>query len=131
MTDTHLDRESYGKARGGDPREAWFMPYQRLDIYRASKELVVIVHRAAIKDAELMDQMRRASKSAFLHVAEGLPNFSHPMRRKYFVGARNSACETSGADDAALAIDCLDERTALDIMRRCQSTVMMLNGLLR
>ncbi len=107
------------------------MPFQRLDVYRCSKELVVRVHRAVVRDEELKDQMRRASKSVFLHVAEGLPNYSVPMRRKYFVGARNSACETSAAADGALAIGCLDRATALDIMNRCKAIAQMLAALMR
>ena len=107
------------------------MPFQRLDVYRCAKELVVCVHRAGIRDEEFRDQARRASKSVFLHVAEGLPNFSHGMRRKYFTGARNSACETSGAADGAHAVGALDRATAVDIMRRCQNLAKMLSGLMR
>ncbi len=107
------------------------MPFQRMDVYRCSRELVVVVHRAGIRDDEFRDQARRASKSVFLHVSEGLPNFSTGMRRKYFTGARNSACETSGAADGAHAIACLDRATANDIMRRCQKIAMMLSALMR
>ena len=107
------------------------MPFQKLDVYVCSKELVVCVHRAAIRDEEFRDQARRASKSVFLHVAEGLPNFSVGMRRKYFVGARNSACETSGAADGAHAIGALDHATAIDIMQRCQNVAKMLSALMR
>ncbi len=106
------------------------MPFQRLDVYRFAKELVVTVHRAGIKDEEFRDQARRASKSVFLHVAEGLPNFSVGMR-KYFTGARNSACETSGAADGAHAIGALDHATAVDIMWRCQNLAKMLSALMR
>ena len=109
----------------------YLMPFQRLDVYRCSKELVVSVQRAVVRDEELRDQIRRASKSVFLHVAEGLPNYSLPMRRKYFVGARNSVCETSAAADGAHAIGCLDRATALDIMRRCQNIARMLSALMR
>ncbi len=107
------------------------MPFQKLDIYQCAKELVVRVHRAGIRDAEFRDQALRASKSVFLHVAEGLPNFSHGMRRKYFTGARNSACETSGAADGAHAIGALDYATAVDIMQRCQNLAKMLSALMR
>ena len=111
--------------------DSYLMPFQRLDVYRGSKELVVIVQRAVVRDEELKDQIRRASKSVFLHVAEGLPNYSLPMRRKYFVGARNSVCETSAAADGALAIGCLDRPTAVDIMQRCQNIARMLSALMR
>ena len=111
--------------------ESHLMPFQRLDVYVRAKALVVAVHRAGIRDDELRDQARRASKSVFLHVSEGLPNYSLPMRRRYFVGARNSACETSGAADAAMAIGCLDERTAIEIMQLAQDVSRMLARLMR
>ena len=81
--------------------------FQRLDIYKASKAMAECVHRARISDEVLRDQARRASKSAFLQIAEGLPNDSVPMRRKYFICARNSACETSAAVDLASALGCI------------------------
>ena len=70
------------------------LPFQKMDVYRVAKALVVAVHGAKVKDAELADQAGRAAKSAFLHLAEGLPNEGVAMRRRYFVGARNSLCET-------------------------------------
>ncbi len=111
--------------------ESHLMPFQRLDVYRFAKELVVCVHRAGIRDEEFRDQALRASKSVFLHVAEGLPNFAPGMRRKYFTGARNSACETSGAADGAHAIGALDHATTIDIMQRCQNLAKMLSALMR
>ena len=48
------------------------LPFQRLDIYIAAKELAKCVHEASIRDAELRDQATRASKSTFLGICEGL-----------------------------------------------------------
>jgi four helix bundle protein len=107
------------------------LPFQTLDLYRCSKELAVAVHRCKIGDAELRDQARRASKSVLLNVAEGLPNHSDGLRRRHFTLARNSACETSGATDVALAIGAIDEATAVDIMRRCHRAYCMLTKMLR
>ncbi len=75
------------------------MPFQRNDAYKVAKDLAIAVVAAKIRDAELRDQASRSSKSAFLQTAEGLPNDSVPMRRKYFICARNSACETAAALD--------------------------------
>ena len=49
-------------------------PFQRLDVYRSARTLAALVHRAAIRDAELRDQATRAAKSAFLNLSEGLPD---------------------------------------------------------
>src|SRR5688572_16930745 len=85
--------------RQGDPMNDSLLPFQRLDIYVAAKELARTVHSAKIGDAELRDQASRAAKSTFLHICEGLPNDSGPMRKKYFIGANNSLHETLGAMD--------------------------------
>jgi four helix bundle protein len=107
------------------------LPFQTLDVYQCSKELAVTVHRCKIGDSELRDQARRASKSVLLNIAEGLPNHTDGLRRRHFTLARNSACETSGAVDVAMAIGAIDEATALDIMRRCHRVYCMLTKMLR
>jgi four helix bundle protein len=75
--------------------------FQRLDAYKVAKEFARLVHAARISDDEIRQQVLRASKSAFLQLAEGLPNASPAMRRKYFTCARNSACEVAAAIDLA------------------------------
>ena len=62
-------------------------PFQRLDAYRCARSLAALVHRAAIRDAELRDQATRAAKSAFLNLCEGLPDDRPAMRRKYFASS--------------------------------------------
>lgn len=76
----------------------------RLDVYRAARELVVLVQLAAIRDSELREQASRAAKSAFLNLAEGLPSSSLPMRRKFFSCARGSAAEVAAALDLSAAL---------------------------
>ncbi len=80
------------------------LPFQLTDAYRVAKALALAVHAAKVRDAELRDQASRASKSAFLQTAEGLPNRSIAMRRRYFTCARNSACETAAALDLAAGL---------------------------
>ena len=38
-------------------------PFQKLDAYQSARSLASLVHRAAIRDAELRDQATRAAKS--------------------------------------------------------------------
>ena len=78
--------------------------FQRLDVYTAARELARLVHLAGIRDAELRDQATRAAKSAFLCLAEGLPNDGPAMRHKYFTEANNSLHETLAAADLAAGI---------------------------
>ena len=107
------------------------LAFQKLDVYLVAKELAVVVHRAKLSDAELRDQAGRASKSAFLQLAEGLPNEGIAMRRKYFVCARNSVCEVAAAIDLALAIGAIDAASAREGITLCARFGAMVTRLLR
>ena len=107
------------------------LPFQRLDVYLAAKELARRVHLARIRDAELRDQATRAAKSAFLCLAEGLPNDGPAMRRKYFTEANNSLHETLAAVDLAAAIGALGEAEAAAAQALGMRVKRMLRALMR
>jgi four helix bundle protein len=106
-------------------------PFQELDVYRAARELAALVHGASIRDAELRDQATRAAKSAFLNLAEGLPDDRPAMRRKYFAQADGSLHESVAAVDLAAAIGAIDTRRAEEILQVAGRMRGMLRGLLR
>ena len=107
------------------------LPFQRLDVYQAARELARRVHTANIADAELRDQATRAAKSTFLHLCEGLPNEANTMRRRYFVGANNSLHEVVGAIDLAHVMDAIGAEDAAAIQELASRVKRMLRGLLR
>ena len=107
------------------------LPFQRLDVYLAAKELARRVHLARIRDAELRDQATRAAKSAFLCLAEGLPNDGPAMRRKYFVEANNSLHETVAAVDLAAAVGAVPHEEAQAIQALGLRFKRMLRALMR
>ncbi len=107
------------------------LPFQRLDVYVAAKELARRIHQARIGDAELRDQATRAAKSAFLCLAEGLPNDGPAMRRKYFVEANNSLHETVAAVDLAAAVGALGEVEAAAVQALGIRVKRMLRALMR
>ena len=104
--------------------------FQRLDVYRAARELARLVHVSRIRDRELRDQATRAAKSCFLCLCEGLPNEGAAMRHKYFTEARNSLCEAIGAVDLAAAI-AIREDDAESIQALGLRVRRMLTALLR
>jgi four helix bundle protein len=106
-------------------------PFQQLDAYRSARSLASLVHRAAIRDAELRDQATRAAKSAFLNLCEGLPDDRPAMRRKYFAQADGSLHETVGAVDLADAIGAIGAPIAAEIHAEALRLRAMLRGLLR
>jgi hypothetical protein len=63
---------------------------QRLDVYQVALQFARRVHEAHLQDSELRDQAPRASKSAFLDVAEGLPHDQPGLRRRVSTRCRRS-----------------------------------------
>ena len=106
------------------------LPFQRLDVYVATKELVRRVHEAKIRDTELRDQATRAAKSTFLRLCEGLPNEGVAMRRKYFTEANNSLHETLGAMDLAATIGAVKQRDTDEVQELGVRIKRMLRALL-
>jgi len=106
-------------------------PFQRLDVYVATRELVRLVHAATLTDAELRDQATRAAKSALLNLAEGLPDDRPAVRRRYFRQADGSVHEVAAAVDCAAAIGALDEGVARDGIALAARVRALLRGLLR
>jgi four helix bundle protein len=107
------------------------LPFQRLDVYKASKELARIVHEAQIRDGELRDQATRAAKSVFLGVCEGLPSDSSGVRRRHFEIANNSLHEVVGAIDLAQVIGALPNQVGEEILSLATRVKRMLRRLPR
>ena len=86
---------------------------ERLDVYRVALEF----HQAATLlasrgDAVLRDQLRRASLSIVLNIAEGAGQRSRPQKRRFYSIARGSAMESAAAVDVlrATGLVTADER---------------------
>ena len=107
------------------------LPFQRLDIYTAAKQLARLVHEAGIRDAELRDQATRASKSTFLGLCEGLPSDAAGIRRRHFDIANNSLHEVVGAVDLAETIGALDATAASTILGLATRIKRMIRALPR
>ena len=107
------------------------LPFQKLDVYKAAKELARCVHEAGIRDAELRDQATRASKSTFLGLCEGLPSDSAGVRRRHFEIANNSLHEVVGAIDLADVIGAIDAGVARELMTLAIRLKRMLRALPR
>jgi four helix bundle protein len=107
------------------------MPFQKLDVYQAAKELAQLVHEARLEHTGLRDQACRAAVSCFLQLAEGLPNSGPGMRRKYFTESNNSLHETVAAIDLAEALGAVPPETARRLQQLATRIKRMLRALLR
>jgi four helix bundle protein len=66
---------------------------ERLDAYRLARELYRLVHDLAPHGSGLGDQLRRASASCVLTIAEGVGRSSARDQARFFAIARGSALE--------------------------------------
>jgi four helix bundle protein len=106
-------------------------PHQNMTAYVVAKELARRVVVAKIGHSNLRDQAERAATSVFLQIAEGLPNDSRPMRRRYFVGARNSLFELVAAIDLASELGSLPSEERPEMQELAGKLRALIIGLLR
>jgi len=78
--------------------------HQRLDVYRAAVKFAgwrrgIVLGRLPPGNADLADQITRASTSVVLNIAEGCGEFSRPDRVRFYRMARRSATECAAVLD--------------------------------
>ena len=82
------------------PDSAPLLDAERLDVYVVALQFqalaIVLASRA---DAVVRDQLRRASLSCVLNVAEGAGQRSRPQKRRFYAIARGSAMECAAVLD--------------------------------
>lgn len=105
--------------------------FQKLDVYIASKQLMVLVVAAKIRDAEFRDQATRAAKSQYLNLSEGLPFGTKACRNRYFLDSKRSVWETVAAIDGAQSIGVVDAALVAPMMALAHRIDAMLNKLMK
>ncbi|NUP13889.1 MAG: four helix bundle protein [Polyangiaceae bacterium] len=105
--------------------------FQKLDVYVVAREFACLVHQAGIADAELRDQATRAAKSAFLNIAEGLPDRRQGVRHRHFNIARGSLAEAVAALDCAVALGALEAARVAPLRASASRLAALLGALLR
>jgi four helix bundle protein len=109
--------------------------FRKLDVYQVSVKFLPLA--AAIADslpsryASLADQLRRASLSISLNIAEGSGKTSGPDQRRFFSIARGSAMECAAILDACNALTLIDKLQAEEADRLLLSAVRMLSKMCR
>jgi four helix bundle protein len=83
------------------------LDHRQLDVYRVAIEFVAIADRMSsslVGRAPLADQLRRASTSICLNIAEGAGEFSPKEKSRFYRIARRSAAECGAILDVMRAI---------------------------
>lgn len=83
--------------------------HERLDVYTAAVEFVVIAHRILSSlptgHGDLADQLRRAATSIVLNIAEGAGEFSKAEKARFYRIARRSGTECAAVLDVAVRLE--------------------------
>ena len=108
--------------------------FQKLDVYQKSKNFCKEVYSILDEknfDRVTNDQLRRASFSIMLNIAEGTSRFSNKDRKNFFVIAQGSAFECVAILEYLSEIKEITLKVFLDSVRRLEEISKMLFGLIK
>ncbi|MBN2804293.1 MAG: four helix bundle protein [Deltaproteobacteria bacterium] len=108
--------------------------FQKLEVYQKSKnfskQIAAILSEKSF-DRVTNDQMRRASFSIMLNIAEGTSRFSNKDRKNFFVVARGSAFECVAILEYLLETQEIDHNIFTDYEKILDEISRMLFGLIK
>jgi four helix bundle protein len=111
------------------------MNFRKLDVYQTAVRLLPLA--SAIADslppryAALGDQLRRASLSIPLNIAEGSGKSTGPDQRRFYAMARGSAMECAAILDACSALALIERPRTEEVDPLLLSIVQMLSKMCR
>jgi four helix bundle protein len=119
------ERRKWHATPGGARRYAVMLSFQKLDVYRASIELLALVVRVTGEvprgHAAILDQARRAASSVALNIAEGADCWGRGDAARVFAIARGEAMEVAAAIDVLVILDVVsdvDRAIATELLER-------------
>jgi four helix bundle protein len=106
----------------------------KLDVYQKAKSFCVMVHKnisSRSMDRTTNDQLRRASLSIMLNIAEGSSRFSNRDRKNFMVIARGSAFESASILEYLFEISAIKEEEYKNHISNLEEISRMLFGLIQ
>jgi four helix bundle protein len=111
------------------------MNFRQLEVYQFAVRLLPpaseIANALPQRYAGLADQIRRASLSIPLNIAEGSGKTTGPDQRRFYAMARGSAMECGAIVDACLALKLIEQARADEVDGLLLSVVRMLSKMCR
>ncbi|MCB0397807.1 MAG: four helix bundle protein [Flavobacteriales bacterium] len=108
--------------------------FQRLDVYHKAKQLhkdVVQFLKEAKTDSVTNDQLKRASFSIMLNIAEGAGRFTKRDKKNFFIVARGSVFECAGIFDYLRDLHPKAEGSCQDFLNKLEELSKMLYSMIR
>jgi four helix bundle protein len=108
--------------------------FQKLEVYQKSKifcKKITSTLKEKDFDRVTNDQLRRASFSIMLNIAEGTSRFSNKDRKNFFVVARGSSFECEAILEYLVETKEIDQSTFTDYENKLDEISRMLFGLIK
>ena len=106
----------------------------KLDVYQKAKAFCILMHKlinGGNFDRTTNDQLRRASFSIMLNIAEGSSRFSNKDRKNFMVVARGSAFECAAIIEYLYEVSEIDKGVLVSYLNSLEEISKMLYGLIR
>ncbi|MBR9921931.1 MAG: four helix bundle protein [Bacteroidetes bacterium] len=108
--------------------------FQKLIVYQRirslNKEILPLIYNDLAKKLPfLADQLKRATKSIALNLAEGVGRTSPADKRRFYVMSRSSLYECVASLDIFLDLEIIDQRQYDELIKRYTEVSKMLYGL--
>lgn len=108
--------------------------FQKLEVYQKAKTYCVLTKKFIAKnnfDRTTNDQLRRASFSIMLNIAEGTSRFSKKDKRNFYVISRGSAFECVGILDYLIADEEINKEVYDFFYEKLEELSKMLYAMIR
>ncbi len=126
MNDDHHEHPDTNEARYAQQKDK--LSHHRLRVWTKARQLLRLVSKNAIEDAELRNQASRAAKSVGCNIAEGAA-LEGGSKKKHYKIAKGSAVEVVAAYE--LASDIGENVPIDDVTKLAAAVASMLTGLIR
>lgn len=106
----------------------------KLDVYQKARAFCILIHKLISNrnfDRTTNDQLRRASFSIMLNIAEGSSMFSNKDRKNFMVVARGSAFESAAILEYLFEIKAIEETEFKTHTKSLEEISKMLFGLIK
>jgi len=106
----------------------------KLDVYQKAKAFCILMHKLISYgnfDRTTNDQLRRASFSTMLNIAEGSSGFSNKDRKNFMVVSRGSAFECAAIIEYLYEVSEIEKDAYINYLNSLEEISKMLYGLIR
>jgi len=108
--------------------------FEKLEVYQFAKELnkkvIRLLRDAKAIDSYIRDQLKRASISSVINIAEGSEKFSRPDKRKFYIVARGSIYESVSLLELIYEDEIIAKEVFQELYREHERLSKMLLGLI-